>query len=107
MNPSTHSMQTLPNQPGPVLIIKDHRGISSSAQIQCEPGDRDTLRLAVDTYGFLISRNESLTLEAFAQRIAAHYDCTLPRNAEVVAALRRTHTLNLTTPAKTLDAVGG
>jgi hypothetical protein len=88
-------MTTSSAQAAAILLTRDHEGIGASAQIRCEPGDKDTLRLAIDTYGFLIGRNESLSLQAFAQRIATHYDPTSPRNAAVIAALQRAHTLNL------------
>jgi hypothetical protein len=81
-------------QPAAILLSRDHQGIGASAQIRCAAADKDTLRLAIDTYGFLIARNESLSLQAFAERIASHYDRTSPRNAEIIASLERAHALN-------------
>lgn len=105
MNPETSTTPPVPSAAPVLLLARDHHGIGATAQIQCEPRDRDTLRLAIDTYGFLIARNESLSLSAFADRIAAHYDPTLPRNAEVIAALRRTHTLNQTTTSLVAEPI--
>lgn len=50
--------------------------------------DRETMDYALQAYGFLINRNEQLSLRQFADRIAAAYDVSVPRNAEVVRVLK-------------------
>ncbi|ABO60311.1 hypothetical protein LA345_37425 (plasmid) [Burkholderia vietnamiensis] len=50
--------------------------------------ERATIDHALTVYGFLIARNEHITLSQFADRIAASYDTSVPQNAAVVAALR-------------------
>jgi hypothetical protein len=43
--------------------------------------ERDTLEYAFSAYGFLIERNEHLSLVEFAERISRNFDVTVPRNA--------------------------
>lgn len=43
---------------------------------------------ALETFGFLIQRNEQLLMTAFAERIERAYDATAPRTAAVCKALR-------------------
>ena len=42
--------------------------------------ERDTLEYAFSAYGFLIERNEHLSLVEFAERISRNFDVTVPRN---------------------------
>nr|WP_241025670.1 hypothetical protein [Burkholderia sp. Tr-20390] len=50
--------------------------------------ERATIDHALTAYGFLIARNERITISQFADRVAAAYDISVPQNAAVVAALR-------------------
>ncbi|CAE6795260.1 hypothetical protein R70006_05042 [Paraburkholderia domus] len=51
--------------------------------------EKETMAYALDTYGFLLKRNERISLTDYADRIAKTYDITVPQNAEVVRVLRQ------------------
>jgi len=52
------------------------------------PGLADTLAYALNAFGFLIRRNESVSPPEFIRRIRDTYDCeSCPQNAAVVNAL--------------------
>lgn len=66
--------------------------------------ERDTLEYAFSAYGFLVERNERLSLEDFADRISRNFDVTVPRNAEVVRVLRHCATHKVVEQIPTDDA---
>lgn len=48
----------------------------------------ENIDLAINSFGFLIARNESITSVEFAQRIGKTYDCVSnPQNSAIVSAL--------------------
>jgi len=50
-------------------------------------GLTETIEYAINAYGHLIERSETISHDEFARRIAAAYDTTTPQNAAVVVAL--------------------
>ncbi|MCA8050724.1 hypothetical protein [Burkholderia arboris] len=52
------------------------------------PDERLTMDHALATYGFLIARNEQISLTQFADRISAAYDVSVPQNRVIVDTLR-------------------
>ena len=48
----------------------------------------ETLHHAVQSFGFLVQGNETLTAAEFAKRIERTYDAGNPRTAQVINALR-------------------
>ncbi|WP_321935510.1 hypothetical protein [Paraburkholderia sp. J8-2] len=58
---------------------------------------KDTANHAFAVFGFLVKRNERLSLGAFADRIAGAYDQEEPRIREVLHVLRRCASLPVVT----------
>jgi hypothetical protein len=50
--------------------------------------ERKTLGYALGAYGYLVERNERVSLLEFADRISRHYDCNDARSQQVIEALR-------------------
>ncbi len=69
--------------------MKFSKVVDGRVLITCQEGEamNDLIQLAAASYGFLIQRNETLTGDQFADRIASVY-ARVPRNREVTAALR-------------------
>lgn len=74
----------------PPVISRDRiYGICAEGEVQRNE-DINTFSLAVDAYGFLVAPGEVLTGSQWVCQIGRQYDVTIPRNAEVVAAVTRT-----------------
>ena len=59
----------------------------------------EVAQLAINSFGFLLHGQPFCTTKhysfgEFADRIAAHYDCSNPRTAEVVGVMRSLHHRN-------------
>ena len=63
------------------MIRRTHHGLEYAFNANTTSGDRLTAQYAIITYGFIIDRNETLTADAFADRIAEQFEPTLQRAA--------------------------
>jgi len=78
----------LASAPQAPYVSRDHVGHLTSTFCAATQDQKWTLAYAIRAYGYLISRNERVSLADFANRIAKVYDEAEPHNAAVIAALR-------------------
>ncbi|MEW6343085.1 MAG: hypothetical protein AB1704_20680 [Pseudomonadota bacterium] len=70
------------------FVERNHLGVLSARY--CFPSDEEqkTLQHVMEAYGFLVERNERVSLLELVDRISSHCDVTDPRNRVAVEALR-------------------
>ncbi|KNH09909.1 hypothetical protein BRCH_02849 [Candidatus Burkholderia brachyanthoides] len=66
----------------------DHLGTSIGLYGVTTREERETMAYALVAYSHLLDRNEQILLHAYADRIAASYDASIPQNAEVIKTLQ-------------------
>lgn len=76
-------------------VARDWRGVGAKF-VATTADEKKTMDFAVANYGYLVSRNDAISLAEFADRIAECYDASVPQTAEVVRVLRQCATYPLT-----------
>lgn len=71
------------------FVGRDHLGQTIAQFSVVTRDEADTMGYALSAYAHLLNRNEQVSLRDYADRIAATYALSTPRNAEVVHTLRR------------------
>lgn len=70
-------------------VSRDYASRYATRHGAASDAEKETMTYALQAYGFLVERNERITLDVFADRIARHYDVSDPRTAEIVRTVRQ------------------